>query len=221
MLPPLFAMLTLSLAMPPAIDLSTGGPAASSDQRRHENCVRQIPDAPTQAYEAGLAWTSQGGGWPARHCAALALVALGHPGEAATRLEDLGRTIEGASPRSRAIMLGQAADAWLEAGEPTRAAAAFTAGLEQDPGDYGLAAGRAEALLAAGDLDAAHIAATQAIALNGQPAEAWRLRAEALLALDDLDGALGDMQAARERAPDDVEILLLRGRINEALRLSR
>ena len=193
-------------------------PSAHSDQTRHAACVERIATEPAEAYEDGLAWTSQGGGWPARHCAALALVALGHPGEAATRLEALGRTANGASARSRAILLGHAADAWLDAEEPERAAIAFAAGLEVDPGDYGLASGRAEALLAAGRAVEAAAAASAAIDLDPARAEAWRLRAEARLALGDAQAALSDVEAARARAPHNVDILLLRGRVREAMR---
>ncbi len=198
---------------PQAGDLIDAG-----EQARYEACLARIADEPEQAYEDGLAWTSQGGGWPARHCAALALVALGHAGEAGARMARLGEETIAASDRTRAVLFGHAGDAFLQVQAWSEAAGAFERGLAFAPQDYGLAAGVAQARLSQGDAEAAERAATRAAAIDPRGAEAWRLRAEARLLQGDLDAAESDMRQARERAPEDVAILLLRGRINEARR---
>ena len=204
---------------PIQVNPAEAGELAGADERaRYEACLLRIAQEPEQAYEDGLAWTSQGGGWPARHCAALALAALGHPGEAGARMAVLGEETIAATDHTRAVLFGHAGDAFLEAQDWDAAANAFQRGLAFAPQDYGLAAGAAQARLSQGDAEAAERAATRAIAIDARGAEAWRLRAEARLRQGDLDAAQSDMTEARERAPDDVAILLLRGRINEARR---
>ena len=50
-------------------------------------------------------------------------------------------------------------------------------------------------------------------------AEAYVLRAEARLLGGDIDAALEDIEAARTLDPENIDILVLRGRIVEARRL--
>jgi tetratricopeptide (TPR) repeat protein len=54
----------------------------------------------------------------------------------------------------------------------------------------------------------------------GHP-EALELRARALKQIGQLDAALADVNAARIAAPDNIDLLVLRGEIREAKRLSR
>ena len=171
-----------------------GDLADAEEQARYEDCLARIAEDPEQAYEDGLAWTSQGGGWPARHCAALALVSLGHPGEAGARMARLGEEAIAASDHTRAVLFGHAGDAFLEAEAWDEAAGAFERGLAFAPHDYGLAAGVAQARLSQGDAEAAERAATRAAAIDPRGAEAWRLRAEARLIQGELYGAESDME---------------------------
>jgi tetratricopeptide (TPR) repeat protein len=213
---PAAAAIAAALMVSAPVYAQIGGP----DQVRHQACVEAIADDAEYAYEEALAWRSQGGGWPARHCVALALIALDEVEEGAARLQANAEGATGASDHTRAIMLGQAGEAWLSAGQPGEAAAAFERGLDFAPGDYGLALGVAEARLAGEDWERAEMAAGRAIAIDAGPAAAWRVRGEARLAMGRLDDAEADMRAGRERAPDEIDLLLLRGRINEARRES-
>lgn len=186
---------------------------------RHAACLAAIGEDRENAYEEALAWRHQGGGWPAEHCVSLALMALDHPGPGAARLRAAAEGAHSASDMSRAIMFGQAGDGFLTAEEPQMAYDAFVRGLSFAPEDAGLRRGAAEAALALGDMEAAATAASLALEVAEDPAEqvkALRVRAQARLETGALDAAQADVNAARMLAPEDVELLLLRGRINEA-----
>ncbi len=190
---------------------------------RHAQCLTGISENAEMAYEDALTWRHQGGGWPSEHCVSLALIALDQPEYGATRLRAAAEGAVSATDQSRAIMFGQAADGYMIAEAYSDAYDAFQRGLDFAPGDAGLHRGAAQAALAQGDAERAEREASTA--LMGQPGfnerlEALRVRAEARLASDDLDGAEADMTAARALAPENIELLLLRGRINEARRLA-
>lgn len=187
--------------------------------QRHRSCIQAIAVDAEAAFEEALAWRHQAGGWPAEHCVSLALIALGQAEDGADRLRAAAEGAISATDRSRAIMFGQAGDAYLEAGLSEKALSAFSRGIDFDEGDPGLRRGRAEAALARENYESAADYAGEAIAVDASDAEAHRLRGEARLATGDLNGAEADMRAARALAPDNIEVLLLRGRINEARRL--
>lgn len=186
---------------------------------RHQACLEAIAGDAEAAFEEALAWRHQAGGWPAEHCVSLALMALGQVEDGADRLRAAAEGAISATDRSRAIMFGQAGDAYLEAGLTEDALSAFSRGIDFDGRDSGLRRGRAEVALARENPDEAEAYAAEAIALDPADAEALRLRGEARLALNDLDGAEADMRAARAAEPENIDVLLLRGRINEARRM--
>ena len=88
-----FGALVPAVAGAQGVGLFTGANA-------YQNCVAGIDINPADAFEKALAWRDQGGGTQADHCAALALIALDEPGEAATRLDMLARRSR-RTPRSR------------------------------------------------------------------------------------------------------------------------
>lgn len=188
-------------------------------QARHAACLEAIAEDAETAYEDALTWRHQAGGWPAEHCVSLALIALGQPIDGADRLRAAAEGAISATDASRAIMFGQAGDAYLQGGDPAAAGAAFTRGIDFAPQDAGLRLGRAQAAFAQENYEDAEEFAGEAVAVAPESADALRLRGEARLLQNDLSGAEADMRAARALAPDDIEVLLLRGRINEARRL--
>src|SRR3990172_6553974 len=76
--------LLLSLALVTAASGAAGGEAGEA--QRYADCTAQAGAAPAAALDAARAWEEEGGDGPARHCAALALIGLGRPAEAAERL---------------------------------------------------------------------------------------------------------------------------------------
>ncbi|MCP2671883.1 hypothetical protein NHF40_13170 [Maricaulaceae bacterium EIL42A08] len=194
---------------------------ANTAADRHAQCLASISQNAEMAYEDALAWTHQGGGWPAEHCVSLALMALDQHEYGAARLRANAEGALSATDASRAIMFGQAGDGFLLAEANTEAFAAFTRGLDFAPGDAGLHRGAAQAALADGDAERAEQQASAALASNPatpEALEALRVRAQARLQAGDLSGAQSDMETAREIAPEDIGLLLLRGQINEARR---
>lgn len=184
----------------------------------YTDCLSAISDNPERAWEEALAWRARGGGWAAEHCIGLSMIALGEQTGGASRLRAAAEGAITAAPDTRAVMFGQAGDAWAAAGEHEDAASAYERGLDFAPDSSGLALGRAEAALALDDPEAAEAWASRALALDPEFADAYRVRGEARLDRRDLEGAESDMQAGRALAPDNIDLLLLRGHILEARR---
>ncbi len=204
-------LLLVPLAGPAgAVDLS-----GNADQQ-YQACLTLTDHQPSEAFEAALAWHARGGGLPADHCAALALVGLKQYEEAASRLESLAQALDKTGSELTPAVLDQAANAWLLGNQPERAIGAADAALKLTPNvaDYHTDRARAYAALgqygdAAKDLDAA-------IAIDPKPAEAYGFRAAARRHLGDIKGALADANAAVARDPDAVGALLERGILQQS-----
>src|SRR5262245_15149363 len=63
--------------------------AQQSEAQRLQDCIEKIDRDAEAAYQDGLSWIATGNRPAARHCTALALIALGQEAEGATRLEQL------------------------------------------------------------------------------------------------------------------------------------
>lgn len=186
---------------------------------KHENCLEKIHEDADTAYEDALAWQSEGGGRRARHCVAMALSALGYPGEAASRLEKIATAPDGGTPEMRAGFYAQAADLWLEAFEPHKAHDAASAGLEKARSHLDLRIVRARAYGALGHWDFALTELTSALAFHPENADALRARADVYLHKNDLELAKTDIESSVAADGTNIETLLLRGKINEAIRI--
>lgn len=191
---------------------------SSFEQAQYEACLSLINQNAEAAYEEGLAWRAQGGSWPAMHCIALSQVALGQYGIAARRLESTAEGAVVATDATRAIMFGQAGDAWLAAGEPANAERAFRRGRDFASEDAGLALGVAEAAALQENWERAEAAAGEALRLDGTLVRGWQVRGQARLEQGNLDGAAADLNEALARDDENIEALLLRGRVNEVRR---
>src|SRR5256885_17081911 len=85
---------------------------APASANSYESCVAVIDRNPTEAFDTALAWRDRGGGLPAEHCAALALIALDEAGEAASRLGTLASRNDAGNVSERAKLLTEAGNAW-------------------------------------------------------------------------------------------------------------
>src|SRR5258708_34662178 len=101
----------------------------------YQACVAAVDANAADAFEMASIWRDHGGGVPAEHCIALALIALDEPGEAASRLDALARRMDAGAAADRARLLAQAGNAWLLASEFQNADAAFSAALKFTPRD--------------------------------------------------------------------------------------
>lgn len=212
-----FAGLALPVLLTASLQAQEG--EVSFEQAQYEACLALIPRNAEAAYEEGLAWRAQGGSWPAMHCIALAQYELGQHGIAARRLESTAEGAVVATDATRAIILGQAGDAWIAAREYAFAERAFRRGRDFNADDAGLALGVAEAAALQENWEAAEEAASEALRLDSSMVRAWRVRAQARFERGNLDGAADDLAETLGRDNEDIDALVLRGRINEARRL--
>lgn len=214
-LPFLAAFLALLQLAP----MTEAGQAAREDERaRHEACMVLIETDPEAAYEDALAWLGLGGRPLARHCAALALIELGHVEEGAVRLEDLANAPDAGGLEARLLYLSQSGNAWLAAGLPDAALTTLDNALKLKPGDPDLLMDRASARLSLERWQDAITDLNTALSARPNDPDALALRARAYLALERYDAAQADVAAARRVQPDSIDLLVLRGDIREARR---
>ncbi len=215
------------VAVPLPSDALRGGPAEPLDPSdferlggsgQYKRCLDQVLTDPDAAFDIGLAWRDQGGGAPAKHCIALALIELGHYGEAAVRLETLAKAPDAGDTALRVQILSQAGNAWLLEEQAERAISALTAGIDlaaTDPNApvdataliYDRA--RAHALIERWPETAADLT----VVLERQPRSpsARVLRATARRHLGDIAAASDDIAAVLHASPEDAAALIERG----------
>lgn len=191
------------LPLPPDVPRLALGP-------QYEECLGLLRRDADRAQAFAEAWEGQGGGEGAKHCGALALLALGEAERAAERLEQLARTSR-ATTAARAAVYAQAVQAWMMANQSGRAFGAATMGLTIAPDDLDLMLDRAVALGTLGRYADALQDLDRVVAAAPDRAEAWVFRAAALRHLERADQAMAAVGRALELAPDNAEALLERG----------
>jgi len=177
----------------------------------YEACLDLAGREPAKAYESGLAWLNLGGGIPARHCIAVAMIGLDQFDSAAARFETLAGELNPDQARLRAEMLGQAGQAWLLAGRPARAAQVQGEALLLSPEDAALHVDRAASLMTLERYAAALADLDRALTLAPDFADARLYRATARRHIDDLDGAWTDVMSVLEQVPGLPAAVLERG----------
>jgi tetratricopeptide (TPR) repeat protein len=209
-----------------AVMLLAGGTAWGAsdgdDQQRYQDCTALSARDANAAFDAALAWRNEKGGAPAWHCVGLSLVELGYDAEAAEVFERIAEDMaRGTLPKEtsanraslRAALLGQAGQAWLQAGNPKRARVALDAGLALDPDSPELLVDRAQAQAALGAYWEAVDDLSLALDTAPSRSDVYAFRAAAYRYLEILDLAADDVERAFALAPDDPTILLERGNI--------
>ncbi len=195
----------------------------AAEAAQYRACLARAAENPDAAFDQALEWRDRGGGAPAVHCSALALVALGKHEEAATRLEALAQTPGGAV--MAADLYVQAGNAWLLAGRMQKAYSAFSAALaqmpqtQQDAGEETLAPAnladvlidRSRALAGLADWPAAERDLNRALTHDPERSDAYVFRATARRYQDKRTLALEDLELALALAPGDAGALLERG----------
>jgi tetratricopeptide (TPR) repeat protein len=188
-------------------------PDLTNPSQTYEICLMTAKNEPEKGFEMAGKWLTLGGGGPAKHCEAIALIGMKEYSEAATRLEALAKQNEEESVR--AGVLSQAGQAWLLEGDLTKALSAQTAALEAMPvknrqhayilvdraATYADAGKYADALL---DLDAS-------LAIDPKNPDALAFRASARRHLNEVDVALVDAENSIALDPHNIIGLLERG----------
>jgi tetratricopeptide (TPR) repeat protein len=201
------------LSAPPATAAPGPPRSAEADATAYERCMTLARAKPEAGRKEAQEWEGRGGGHPAEHCFAVALIGLRQYKDAAGRLESLGQSMVRAPESLRAEVFDQAWQAWMLAGNPARAYEAAGLALRLRSDDPDLLLDRAEAAGAAGWYDKAAADLDRVLAADPSRVEALIYRAAANRALDRLDPALDDITEALKRAPDSVPALLERGNI--------
>lgn len=210
-------MATRSLLPPLALALLLAGLPAAAQQGRggaddeYGRCMRQARTQATEAFEMATSWEGRGGGLPARHCAAVALLTLGQPAEAAIRLERLATGARGDAARVRVELLSQSAQAWLAAKMPERAHAVLSQAVKIAPDDADLWVDRSIVLATAKNYWEAIDDLNKAIELAPRRADPLVLRATAYRWVGSLELAEEDLARAVSLDPRSADALLERG----------
>lgn len=176
----------------------------------YEHCLSMLNDNPAGAHAFADAWVATGGGDGAAHCLALATIQLGEPGDGAELLDTLANH-SGASATARASVYGQAGQAWLMAGDASRALGSATLALSLAPDDVDLLVDRS---IASGTLERYGDAVedlSRALELDPRRADALVFRAVAHRQLGHLEQAQDDVDRATGLDPDNPDALLERG----------
>ena len=212
------AALLVAAVAPPAWSAGTA-PATPSfnlappTAKQYDECMALAHNSPQQAYDRAKAWRDMGGGFPADHCAAVALVGLKKYSEAALKLQDMAGAMMQADPGMRAEALEQAGNAWLLDNKPVEAKADFDAALTLKPNDVEILIDRAEAYALNGKFFDAIDDLNHVLDLSPKRADALIYRASAYRQLGSLDLALDDATRALTIDPNAVAGLLERGNI--------
>ncbi|TAN56177.1 MAG: hypothetical protein EPN20_19210, partial [Magnetospirillum sp.] len=171
------------------------GAETINPRQEYRTCLQLARQKPEDGWEEAIAWTSLGGGEPARHCAAVALIGLGKLEEAARRLEALAQQSRG-TEGLRAEMLAQAAQAWLLAGKVELALADLDTGLGLVPNQPDLLLDKAVAMAQAAHYKEVVEVLTTLLKIQPNRVEAMVLRGSAYRYLDKLELAKDDIARA-------------------------
>ncbi len=200
-------------ASPPTIQ-PLPAPDLENPGATYDGCLTLARETPERGFEFSGMWLGLGGGEPARHCQAVALIGLQEYGEAATRLEEMAEDSR-ESTVVRAGLLGQAGQAWLLEGKLERAYAAQTTALDLlpliDQHRIAVLIDRAETLAAARNYWESIDDLNDVIAADPDNSDALAFRASAYRYVDAPELAMEDANRALKAAPDNASALLERG----------
>ena len=221
--------------LPPMLTLPGDGhvPAvrdAAAEAAHYRDCLETARRDPAAALAASAAWQAAGGGLAAKHCAAVAFIGQDSYREGIARLnaiaEDLrlGRELPydplgpADARRLLAEVYAQIGNAWLLAGDPSKAYTALSQGLAEAPLDddrarVELYIDRARALAETRDFTAALADLEEARALAATRSDILLFMASAYRALDRLAEARDAIARAIDLAGEGPEAVLIRGNI--------
>ena len=191
--------------------------ARKADAERYAACMQKVEASPKEAFDLADSWAAMGGGEPAKHCSAAALLKLGLATEAAERLEALAKSST-QEDDVRARMFDQAGQAWAEAKQWDRANTAQSAALDLAPNAVDLWISRARTRALALNYGLAVDDLNQALKRAPNNVEALVLRGSAYRFLDAQDLALADLDLAVKLDPANPSALLERGILHRLMK---
>jgi tetratricopeptide (TPR) repeat protein len=196
----------------PLVLISGVASAADIDHSaQYQSCMALVARSPMEASESARTWAERGGGIPARHCLARALVMMNKPQEAAEELERLVKTLPENQKTLAPDLMGQAALAWVEVGDLQRAFALQSEALKRRPGDIDLLTDRAITLGQSGHYWEAIDDLNLVLQRAPRRVDALVYRATAYRYVDELGLGLEDAEKAVGLDPRSLSALLERG----------
>lgn len=183
----------------------------------YDDCVKLVEQDPAQAEVAAGRWAAAGGGTPARHCRALALLAHGAERRAAELMTAIAVEDRTLPNQVRAEILVEAGRIYLGLADLAagRAAADRAMKLASDPRPVLVLSARLSA--EAGDWRGAVAELEHALARGEPNAEILVLRASARLHLGENVAARADLAWAAELDPDYPALWLEKGAVEAAM----
>jgi len=185
--------------------------AAETEAMHYRRCLADANANPSLALNDADGWVKSGGGVPAEHCAALALVNLKRYAEAGSRLDKIASGREKLEVAFRVSLFDQAGNAWLLAGQADKAIASFTAALAVDPLDADLLADRARAHAFNKNWAKAESDLSAALMVSPDRADLYVLRGSARHGMGRKADARADFDRALKLQPNNADALVERG----------
>lgn len=218
----MFGFILLSLLTPeapfeaPYLVRTTQPAAESKFHPRYNDCLKLVTDDLEIGRVAAQQWAEEGGGALAHHCLAIADIAAGFPKLGAARLASISERKDAGDPKTRALVLGEAALAWLDGNETDLAETAIEKALEFAPDLADLQIVAAKVYAAGEQWELAENAVTKAEDAKLVTAEAFVIRGKARQALGRNFDAAEDVVAALTLDPFNLDALVLRGELHQA-----
>ena len=178
---------------------------------RYTECLKLARREPLLALPVAEKWNADGGGLGARHCVAVATFQSGRYPQAAAQFAAIARDMGQDRPGLRAELWAQAGQAWIEAGQPEKAAESQSKALELKAGDPELWIDRGLSHAAMQAWPRAISDFDKALELRPDDVEILVLRAAAWRNARNSEKALADIGRALRIAPDHTDALLERG----------
>ena len=206
---------TGSLVVAPATALAqTASNATAQTQAAHEYeaCLKLARLKPQDGFDSATQWAKKGGGEPAEHCVAVALIGLGDYTQAATKLDNMANN-SASGPDIVAGFLGQAAQAWTMVNNLQFAWRDQTRALKLIDTDPSLWVDRAVTLGMAGQYWEAIDDLNKALDLDPKNVDALVYRGSAWRALKTYDLARADIDRALELQPNHLQAHLESGNL--------
>jgi len=194
-----------------------GASSSATPQTRFDACLDIAKADPAKGVDVATRWQIGGGGALARQCLGMAYANAGRWAAAASAFEEAARAAELSKDRRAALYWAQGGNAWLAAGDATKARTALDSALTAGT-LTGLQLGEARldharALVAADDLASARTDIDLALTTAGDDPLAWLLSATLARRMGNLPRARGDIAEALKRSPDDASVQLEAGNI--------
>ena len=185
--------------------------AAAPDPQHYRLCLNTSASNPSAGLIDAETWAKAGGGVPALHCGAVALIGLKRYAEAGTRLDRLAAAKDLPDMSFRTELFDQAGNAWLLAGDGAKAVQSFSAALALSAGDPDLFADLARAQAMRKNWQEVELDMNAALQITPHRADLLVLRASARRALQRYAEARADINLALKLKPNDGGVLVESG----------